>query len=115
MKADISAQTFREDRHFDAVVIGQGQVLVDADLNEQVEIDRRRAQAQAADVIGTSGTPKASAGFGVTVAPDGKDLLLSSGETYVDGIICVNEATWVDAVVETPTTVATAVLAPDKG
>ncbi|MBL7520062.1 hypothetical protein I6A84_18685 [Frankia sp. CNm7] len=101
MKADISAHTFRPDARFAAVVVGQGQVLLDSALNEQEEIARARLDATAADVIGPAGVPKGTGGFEVTVAPDGRDLLISPGRLYVDGILCVNEPPAVPATVGT--------------
>ena len=99
MKADISAYTFRAQDHFSAVVVGQGQVILDSDLNEQAEIGRHRTETTAVDVIGTSGVPKELGGFGVSVSPDGSDLLVDSGRMYVDGILCENEPTGVGATV----------------
>ena len=66
MKADISAYTFRPDRHFAAVVVGQGQVLVDSAINEQEEIARHRLDVSAGDVVGPSGVPKQAGGFQVS-------------------------------------------------
>jgi Family of unknown function (DUF6519)/IPT/TIG domain len=97
MKADISAYTFRPDRHFAAVVVGQGQVLVDSTINEQEEIARHRLDVSVTDIVGASGAPAQAGGFAVTVAPDGRDLLLSTGRIYVDGILCVNDPPLVGA------------------
>ncbi|WP_146069665.1 DUF6519 domain-containing protein [Arthrobacter sp. B0490] len=105
MKADISANTFREDRPREAVIFGQGQVLRDADLNEQSAIDRHRVRATAAALIGASGTPTNSPGFGVTVAPNGSDLLLSEGEMWIDGIRLINDSPWYPCIVRSPTVV----------
>ncbi len=103
MNADISADTFRPSRHFDSVVVGQGQVLVDSAINEQSSIDRHREATTTSDVVGPSGAPKDGGGFAVTVAPDGLDLLLSPGRMYVDGIVCVNEPPAVGAAVVSTT------------
>lgn len=100
MKADISADSFRPARHFDAVVVGQGQVLVDSTLNEQEQIARRRHTVTTTDTVGTTGAPKDADGFAVSVAPGGRDLLLSPGRFYVDGILCENESDAFDAGVE---------------
>jgi hypothetical protein len=113
MSADISAHTFQPSKQFDAVVIGQGEVLVDSVLNEQEAIARHRSALTAADTIGVAGAPKANAGFAVSVSPDGKDLLLSTGRIYVDGVVCVNEPDIVGATVVSPTAVAVDVAAPD--
>src|SRR6476646_1791907 len=91
MKADISADTFREQNHFSSVVVGQGQVLVDSALNEQSRIDRHRTEGVTRDVVGTTGVPKIGGGFAVSVAPDGHDLLVEPGRMYVEGIACLND------------------------
>jgi hypothetical protein len=113
MKADITRRTFDPSRHFAAVVFGQGQVQVDADINEQEEIARHRVASLTTDVIGATGVPKATGGFEVTVAPDGRDLLISPGHCYVDGILCENSPRVVPATVGSPTTVIPSVAAPD--
>lgn len=112
MKADISAYTFRPDKHFAAVVVGQGQVLVDSAINEQEEIARHRLGVSASDVIGPGGVPEQVGGFEVTVAPDGKDLLLSPGRIYVDGILCENDPPLVGASVVSPTQLLVDTAAP---
>jgi hypothetical protein len=105
MKADISAYTFRPTKHFAAVVVGQGQVLVDSAINEQEEIARHRTGVTTADLVGASGAPKSGGGFAISVAPDGKDLLLSPGRLYVGGILCENAPPWVGATVVSSTVV----------
>jgi|GEM_PF-5971635 len=99
MQADISANTFRPQEHFAAIVVGQGQVLVDSAINEQEQIARYRQTTTTGDVVGVTGVPKLTGGFAVTVAPDGQDLLLSPGRMYVDGILCENDPTSVGAIV----------------
>ena len=112
MKADISAYTFRPDRHFAAVVVGQGQVLVDSTINEQEEIARHRLDVSITDMVGASGVPVHAGGFAVTVAPDGKDLLLSPGRIYVHGILCVNDPPLVGASVSSATQLIVDTAAP---
>lgn len=112
MKADISAYTFRPDRHFAAVVVGQGQVLVDSTINEQEEIARHRLDVSVADIVGASGAPAKTGGFAVTVAPDGRDLLLSPGRMYVDGILCVNDPPLIGALVGSATLLTVDTAAP---
>jgi hypothetical protein len=114
MKADISADTFRPSQRFSAVVVGQGQALVDSALNEQAAIARHRSERTTGDEIGAAGVPKVEGGFAVSVAPDGLDLLVSSGRMYVDGILCVNEPQVVGAVVASATVVTVDSAAPDS-
>ncbi|GAA0311580.1 DUF6519 domain-containing protein [Kineococcus aurantiacus] len=113
MKADISADTFRPERHFDAVVIGQGQVLLDSDFNEQHAIDRDRHRTTVTDVVGSSGAPRSGGGFAVTVAPDGRDLLLGRGHFHVDGVLCRNDPPTVGADVASTTSLTVEQAAPD--
>src|SRR5215212_238256 len=113
MKADISASTFVPSRRFAAVVVGQGQALLDSALNEQEQIARHRDATTTRDVVGASGVPKQAAGFAVSVAPDGKDLLVSAGRAYVEGILCVNEPRVVGATVVSATALTADVAAPD--
>lgn len=113
MKADITRRTFDPARHFTAVVFGQGQVQVDADLNEQEEIARYRTATLAADAVGATGVPKAAGGFAVTLSPDRRDLLLSPGRIWVDGILCENDPRPVAATVTSATEVRPALSTPD--
>lgn len=88
MKGDFTRFTFDPKRHYKSVLMQQGRVLLDADWNEQAGIVDHIQETEARDVIGGCGTPINCAGFGVDVAPGGRDLILSSGRIYVDGILC---------------------------
>jgi len=57
MKADLSRRTFNRTNHYSAVVMQQGRVAVDADWNEQHEIERHRIETETVDVVGLCGTP----------------------------------------------------------
>ncbi|MEJ2207492.1 MAG: DUF6519 domain-containing protein [Anaerolineae bacterium] len=89
MKGDFSRQTFKERKHYNAVLMQQGRVQLDADWNEQQAINRHQAETEGADVVGPAGAPKTSPGFQVT--PQGNDLTIGAGHFYVDGILCENE------------------------
>ncbi|HSK52021.1 MAG TPA: DUF6519 domain-containing protein [Clostridia bacterium] len=99
MKADITRSTFRSTKHFRSVVMQQGRVHLDADWNESVDILSALDETTRVDTIGRHGVPKADAGFAVSVAPDGSDLLIGPGRIYVDGLLCELEAGAVDAVI----------------
>ncbi len=103
MKGDFSRLTYNPGRHYGAVLFQQGRVQLDADLNEQQQIQRRRTETEARDVIGWSGVPKYGGGFAVGIAAGGTDLTISPGRIYVDGILCEAE------------TAAMEILALDKG
>jgi hypothetical protein len=66
----------------------QGRVILDADWNEQADIQKHILETEVVDVVGPSGAPIDIAGFGVEVAQYGQDLIISPGRMYVDGILC---------------------------
>src|SRR3954469_11270868 len=65
MRGDFSRTTFRSDRHYSAVHLQQGRVLLDADFNEQSDLQRHRDRTLTADVAGASGAPAVGGGFAV--------------------------------------------------
>lgn len=91
MKGDFSRLTFDPKKHYSGVLMQQGRVQLDADWNEQQEIGRHRDEVRAADLVGPNGTPKAGAGFRIGRAPDNKNLTVSPGRFYVDGVVLENE------------------------
>jgi hypothetical protein len=84
MKADLTRDTFRPDRRYARVIHPQGHVTLDAELNEQSELQLHRDRTTALDVIGVDGTPNGD-GFLLAPAPDQIDLLIGPGRYYVDG------------------------------
>ena len=92
MKADFSRNSFDARKHYSAVLLQQGRVQVDADWNEQQQINGHRAAQVAADVIGAAGAPQAQPGMGLRFTADGTDLAIDSGRFYVDGLLCENDA-----------------------
>jgi hypothetical protein len=88
MKADFSRNSFDPRKHYSAVLLQQGRVQIDADWNEQQQIHAHRAERVSADVIGSTGAPKTSPGFGFGFTADGTDLTLTPGRYYVDGLLC---------------------------
>ena len=89
MKGDFSRSTFRRSEHYSNVRLQQGRVLLDADWNEQVDIQASRDQTTASDVVGVSGAPLHAAGFELSV--EGNQLKIGGGRYYVDGILCEND------------------------
>jgi hypothetical protein len=92
MKGDFTRSTFRPEKHYSGVRLQQGRVQLDADWNEQVDIQTYLARAYGVDVIGASGAPGVGGGFQIGVTPGGDDLTISAGRMYVDGILCENES-----------------------
>ena len=90
MKGDFSRLTFRRDKHYSSVRMQQGRVLLDAEWNEQADIQAQRDQATTRDVIGPSGAPASPLGqfrnFQVRIA--GSAFEIADGQLYVDGILC---------------------------
>ncbi len=96
MKADISRSTFDARKDYSGVRMQQGRVQVDADWNEQLDIQRHRERAARGDIIGAAGVPRNGVdwedgdrgGFEIALADSGGALELSPGRIYVDGILC---------------------------
>jgi hypothetical protein len=92
MKGDFSRRTFRPHRRYVGVLQQQGRVALDADWNEQVEIDRHQGQALVRDLVGACGGPRDDAGFEIRPSEDGKGLLIGAGRYYVGGLLAVSHA-----------------------
>jgi hypothetical protein len=103
MRGDFSRRTFRPDRHYSAVLLQQGRVVLDADWNEQAEIQLRLVRRMMRDLVGPHGGPAGELGFMIEsqLGDDGKLRLrvrngfqpangdvqhLERGRYYVDGI-----------------------------
>jgi hypothetical protein len=92
MKADLTRDTFRPEKRYSRVVFQQGRVQLDAELNEQFQIDTSQNTIARNDIIGACGSPQDHPGFEIGVTPDGSDLTISPGRIYVDGILCELDA-----------------------
>ncbi|WP_263169731.1 DUF6519 domain-containing protein [Streptomyces sp. SCSIO ZS0520] len=89
MHADLSRLTFRPERHYSAVVAQQGRVQLDADTNEQTQLDLARSRWLTGDLLGPHGGPAGNTGFAVTYVGGNRgidNLLIGPGRYYVDGI-----------------------------
>src|SRR5690349_19047342 len=89
MQGDFSASTFNETKHYNSVRQQQGRVNLDADWNEQADIQLYRDETTTQDIIGPRGTSLLDDGFRVTL--QGSNLTIGAGHYYVDGILCENE------------------------
>lgn len=98
MKGDFSRETFAAERRHSRVLLQQGRMLCDADVNELVAILLHHARTTATDVIGWHGTPRTGAGvrgengFRLALDADARTLRIGRGHYYVDGILCENDA-----------------------
>src|SRR5262245_18632226 len=90
MQGDFTRWTYRRVNNYSALWLQQGRCLMDADWNEQREIDRTTLRTLAKDLIGPAAGPIGESGFAVEVVlEDGEDkIYLRAGRYYVDGILC---------------------------
>lgn len=88
MPGDYSRRLFRKSKHYSGVLMQQGRVQLDADWNEQLDIQLYRTETESIDVIGRCGVPRKKGGFGIGSTPNGRDLTISAGRIYVDGLLC---------------------------
>ena len=88
MPGDYSRQTFNPQKHYGGVRMQQGRVQLDAEWNEQLDIQQYRTLTEAKDVIGAWGAPKQGGGFQISIVSGGTDLVISPGRMYVDGLLC---------------------------
>jgi uncharacterized membrane protein YgcG len=88
MPGDYSRKTFNRALSYSGVLMQQGRVQLDADWNEQLDIQLYRTETQASDVIGRSGVSKHENGFAIAIGPGGRDLTIAPGRIYVDGLLC---------------------------
>ena len=98
MRADFTRVTFRARNHYQGVLLQQGRVQLDADWNEQLDIQAHLDETTTRDTVGSHGGPLHNAGFAliceggdVPTGCPGGDLRLSAGRYYVDGILCEND------------------------
>ncbi|HEV2964200.1 MAG TPA: DUF6519 domain-containing protein [Candidatus Angelobacter sp.] len=90
MKADLSRNTFNPFKHFTRVLMQQGRVQLDADLNEQAAILLHYLRSLAADLIGPAGGPQGDA-FAISplsIPNTTNDFRIGLGHYYVNGILC---------------------------
>ncbi len=88
MPGDYSRRIFRRNKHYSGVLMQQGRVQLDADWNEQLDLQLYRTETEAIDVIGRCGVPRENGGFEIGPGPGGQDLTISAGRIYVDGLLC---------------------------
>lgn len=110
MKGDFTRMTFDPQKHYRGVLMQQGRVQLDADWNEQIDIQAHRDETEARDVIGACGTSMDPQGVTLIVDANGLsaaektrlteakllplkpgDFLIGPGRYYVDGILIENE------------------------
>ncbi|MBW4670826.1 MAG: tail fiber domain-containing protein [Cyanomargarita calcarea GSE-NOS-MK-12-04C] len=90
MKGDFTRSTFKAEKHYNGVRMQQGRLQLDADWNEQVDIQNHINQSLTQDLIGDSGAAKSGDGFKISIKAEAtdKDLTIAAGHIYVNGILC---------------------------
>jgi DNA-binding beta-propeller fold protein YncE len=91
MPGDYSRKTFDSKKHYSGVLMQQGRVQLDADWNEQLEIQQHRTRTETKDVIGTCGVPKKTKkgnSFKIGIDNDGTDITILPGRIYAGGLLC---------------------------
>jgi hypothetical protein len=94
MKGDFTRFTHDPSKHYTRVLRQQGRVDLDADWNEAMDLQAHHLQTRTLDIVGPSGVPADSPGFGVTyrTTNGAPDLALSPGRLYVEGLLASLEA-----------------------
>src|ERR1700744_4156526 len=94
MYLDISRDRFAPAKHFSAVLLQQGRVILDSDVTEQAAIWAHQTRTALADLLGPFAAPASAAGFQVTRTTASKlpDLTVSVGRAYVGGVLIEAEA-----------------------
>ncbi|MDI3560171.1 DUF6519 domain-containing protein [Bradyrhizobium sp. Arg816] len=89
MKGDFTRDSFNAAKQFSRVLMQQGRVTLDADVNEQTAILLRTIRLLARDLIGPFATPRDGGGFKLMPGGDG-GFIISAGRYWVDGILVEN-------------------------
>ncbi len=92
MKGDFTRVTFEPQKRYTSVRMQQGRVQLDADWNEQADIQAYLERTEATDVIGRAGAPKTGGNFRIAVTNDSADLAIAPGRFYVEGVLCELDA-----------------------
>lgn len=87
MRGDFSRRTFRRDRHYSRVLLQQGRVVMDADWNEQAEIQVRAMRQRMRDLVGPHAGPADALGFLIESEVSGGEIVL----TVKNGLESVGE------------------------
>lgn len=93
MSGDYSRKTFKPAKNYSGVYMQQGRVQLDADWNEQQQINGRRCRIQTIDTIGKAVVPGSTVnGFRIELPGDGS-MMIHPGRIYVDGLLAENHGT----------------------
>ncbi len=89
MYLDLSRVRFDAAKHYSAVLLQQGRVVLDSDMAEQNAIMQHYLRTAIADIVGPAACPALAPGFDITATSTDNqaDLAVSAGRIYVDGIL----------------------------
>src|SRR5581483_5320121 len=92
MKSDFTKLSYDPTKHYSGVRMQQGRVQLDADWNEQTDIQANLFQYLAQDFIGSSAYPAGTVaaplnGFQITVDSD-QMVRITPGRLYAGGLLC---------------------------
>lgn len=87
MKGDFSRFTFNPRKNYSRVLQQQGRVALDADWNEQAEIQARAMRNFLRDAVGPYGVPATKPGFEISWSPAKHEIRIGAGRAYVDGLL----------------------------
>ena len=89
MGGDYSRSRFDPRKHYAAVLMQQGRVLLDSDWNEGEAIRAHVWRTFVRDVLGPSAFPGATDGAGAfAVNTDGRRVTIGAGHAWIDGLLC---------------------------
>lgn len=86
MASDRSRITYDAGQQYRSVVMQQGRVVTDPDLNEAQTILAEETRHEALDFVGPSGTPDNGYGISVPAGVTNGDFFISRGTMYVGGV-----------------------------
>lgn len=89
MYLDTSRVRFDPAKHYSAVLVQQGRVILDSDVIEQNAILQHYLRTAIADIVGPAACPAGAPGFAISRVSAGRqpDLSISAGRMYVSGIL----------------------------
>jgi hypothetical protein len=91
MRGDTTRNTFRRVKHFRHVLRQQGRVDLDAEWNEQRDIDDHLRATTTEDVLGPSAAPLHDAGFDISIVTN--EVMIGAGRYYLGGLLAECEET----------------------
>lgn len=89
MSGDYSRKTFKSTHNYSGVLMQQGRVQLDADKNEECEINLRRHRVVSVDTMGRAVVPMETPD-GFKIELNQGEISISPGRMYIDGLLAEN-------------------------